>query len=75
MNSRASHFLPVALLASALLASGYGAHFFASIGHARSAADSLEQRFAVIGSVWVDPTNRAVLIQGYVNQTNGLVDC
>ncbi|TAN36421.1 MAG: hypothetical protein EPN23_08615 [Verrucomicrobia bacterium] len=29
---------------------------------------------AVVGSVLVDPTNRCVLAQGYVNQTNGLVE-
>lgn len=29
---------------------------------------------AVVGSVLVDPSNRCVLAQGYVNQTNGLVE-
>ena len=29
---------------------------------------------AVVGSVLVDPSNRTVIVQGYVNQTNGLVE-
>jgi hypothetical protein len=29
---------------------------------------------AVVGSVLVDPSNRCVLVQGYVNQTNGPVE-
>ena len=52
------------------------AHHFSAVDRPTPAAPQpvWSNGLAVVGSVLVDPSNRTVIVQGYVNQTNGLVE-
>lgn len=75
VNHRVHGFLTVGVLAVTLLVPARAQHFSASDRPMPPIPRAVwSNGLAVMGSVLVDPSNRCVLVQGYVNQTNGLVE-
>ncbi len=73
MKAQCSMLVSVAVL---LLQGGVGAQHFSAVDRPSPTHPKTvwSNGLAVVGTVLVDPSNRCVIAQGYVNWTNGLVE-